>query len=144
MVVRWVHRSSFVIRPSSSGKPLRVSVPKCVGPGPGPGGVWLIDPGWYGTVVVEAEGTNEGLADLQERCRGAFPIRAIGADPSGGVGGGVSPERAARMDERRGVFRILREKRCVLTLWQGLSRCLAHADSDSDFVVALGRYGSGL
>ena len=106
MVVRWVHRSSFTIRPSSSGKPLRVSVPKCVGPGPGPGGVWLVDQGWYGTVVVEAEGTNEGLADLQERCRGAFPIRAVGAGVLS-----VSPERAAREEERRMVFRILREKR---------------------------------
>ena len=111
MVVRWVHRSTFTIRPSSSGKPLRVSVPKSIGPGPGPGGVWLIDPGWYGTVVVEAEGTNEGLADLQERCRGAFPIRAIGAAASLNM----SPERAAREEERKGVFRILREKRYVFS-----------------------------
>ena len=114
MVVRWVHCSSFVIRPSSSGKPLRVSVPKCVGPGPGPGGVWLIDPGWYGTVVVEAEGTNEGLADLQERCRGAFPIRAMGAAASLSV----SPERAAKEEERRNVFRILREKRYVCAVFR--------------------------
>jgi hypothetical protein len=37
----------------------------------------FIDPGWYGA-VVEAEGTNEGLADLQERCAstGIFPPRA--------------------------------------------------------------------
>ena len=125
MVVRWVHRSSFVIRPSSSGKPLRVSVPKCVGPGPGPGGVWLIDPGWYGTVVVEAEGTNEGLADLQERCRGAFPIRAMGAAASLSV----SPERAAKEEERRNVFRILREKRYVL------SRCLLWFSSRLDRVL---------
>ena len=140
MVVRWVHRSSFMIRPPSNGKPLRISVPKFVGPGPGQGGAWLVDPGWYGTVVVEAEGTNEGLADLQERCRGAFPIRAMGAAASVGV----SPERAAREEERRNVFRILREKRCVLTVWQVLSRFLAHADCVSDFVVDLGRYGSGL
>ena len=55
MVVRWVHRSSFTIRPLPSGKPLRISVPKSVGPGPGPGGAWFVDPGWYGTVVDEAE-----------------------------------------------------------------------------------------
>lgn len=109
MVVRWVHRSTFTIRPAAGGKPLRASVPQCVGPGPAPGGAWLVDPGWYGTVVVEAEGTNEGLADLQERCRGAFPIRATGA----AAGLGVSPERAAREEERRNVFRILREKRYV-------------------------------
>lgn len=110
MVVRWVHRSSFNIRPSSSGKPLRISVPKSVGPGPSPGGTWLVDPGWFGTVVVEAEGTNEGLADLQERCRGAFPVRAMGANPALNV----SPERAARMEERKSVFRILRERRYVV------------------------------
>lgn len=110
MVVRWVHRSSFNIRPSSSGKPLRISVPKGVGPGPSPGGTWLVDPGWFGTVVVEAEGTNEGLADLQERCRGAFPVRAMGANPALNV----SPERAARMEERKSVFRILRERRYVV------------------------------
>ncbi|TFK93420.1 hypothetical protein K466DRAFT_478671 [Polyporus arcularius HHB13444] len=113
MVVRWVHRSSFTIRPSSSGKALRVSVPQCVGPGPGPGGIWLIDPGWYGTVVVEAEGTNEGLADLQERCRGAFPVRAMGA----AAHLSVSPERAAREEERRMVFRILREKSRPGEIW---------------------------
>ena len=108
MVVRWVHRSSFTIRPSSNGKPIRISVPKNVGPGPAPGGAWLIDPGWYGTVVVEAEGTNEGLADLQARCRGAFPIRAAGAAP----GVSSSPDRAAKEAARRMVFRILRERRC--------------------------------
>ncbi|KAI0717449.1 hypothetical protein C8T65DRAFT_641606 [Cerioporus squamosus] len=103
MVVRWVHRSSFTIRPSSSGKALRVSVPKGV----------AHRPGWYGTVVVEAEGTNEGLADLQERCRGAFPIRAIGA----AAHVSVSPERAAREEERRMVFRILREKSRPGEIW---------------------------
>ena len=43
---------------------------------------------------------------MQDRCRGAFPIRAIGANPSVSV----SPEWEARMEERRSVFRILREK----------------------------------
>ncbi|KAG6877365.1 hypothetical protein C0995_007647, partial [Termitomyces sp. Mi166 len=28
----------------------------------------FVDPGWYGTIVVETEGTNEALADLQDRC----------------------------------------------------------------------------
>ncbi|TBU40092.1 hypothetical protein BD309DRAFT_368586 [Dichomitus squalens] len=113
VVVRWVHRSSFTVRPPPSGKPLRISVPKSIGPGPGPGGAWFIDPGWYGTVVVEAEGTNEGLADLQDRCRGAFPIRAIGANPSLSV----SPEREARMEERRSVFRIMRERSRPGEIW---------------------------
>ncbi|KAI0777603.1 hypothetical protein BD413DRAFT_601941 [Trametes elegans] len=111
MVVRWVHRSSFTIRPSSSGKPIRLSVPRDVGPGPGPGGAWFIDPGWFGTVIIEAEGTNEGLADLQARCQGAFPPRAVGAAAN------LSPERSAREQEQRNVFRILREKSRPGEIW---------------------------
>ena len=115
MVVRWVHRSSFTIRAPSGGKALRMAVPKSIGPGPGPGGAWFIDPGWYGTVVVEAEGTNEGLADLQARCRGAFPIRAMGAVPEVSK----SPERAAKEEAKRSVFRILRERRYVTSFsWE--------------------------
>jgi len=64
------------------------------------------DAGWYGTVVVEAEGTNEGLADLQERCGpGVFPPRAGGKI---GGGGGNSYSKEA---ESLKVFRILRERR---------------------------------
>ena len=74
-----------------------------VGPGPSHG-AWLVDPGWYGRVVVEAEGTNEGLADLQARCGRAFPPRAVGARASGEKVG----------EERNMVFRILRERRYVL------------------------------
>ncbi|KAI8986861.1 hypothetical protein BD414DRAFT_415743 [Trametes punicea] len=114
MVVRWVHRSSFTIRASASGKPLRIAVPRDVGPGPGPGGAWFVDPGWYGTVVVEAEGTNEGLADLQARCRGAFPPRAPGA---AATAAGMSLERAAREEAQRRVFRILREKSRPGEIW---------------------------
>lgn len=55
-------------------------------------------------MVVETEGTNEGLADLQERCKGAFPPRAVGADPYGNL------ERT-RKEDKRTVFRIIREKR---------------------------------
>ena len=66
---------------------------------PGTDGV-CVDLGWYGTVVVEAEGTNEGLADLQARCGpGVFPPRAGKAIGSGG-------------DSLR-VFRVLRERRLV-------------------------------
>ncbi|KAH9846391.1 hypothetical protein C2E23DRAFT_744178 [Lenzites betulinus] len=111
MVVRWVHRSSFTIRPTTAdGKRVRLAVPRDIGPGPGPGGAWHIDPGWRGTVVVEAEGTNEGLADLQARCGGAFPPRASG-------GAGMSPERAARKEAQRSVFRILREKSRPGEIW---------------------------
>ncbi|OBZ77675.1 hypothetical protein A0H81_02251 [Grifola frondosa] len=107
-VVRWVHRSSFIIRPPPGSKSIRIPVPSTAGPGPSPTGAWVVDPGWYGVVVVEAEGTNEGLADLQERCKGAFPPRAVGAS--------ASPERSARL-ERKTVFRILRERSRPGEIW---------------------------
>ena len=56
----------------------------------------------HGRVVVEAEVTNEGLADLQARCGRAFPPRAVGARASG-----------EKVGERNVVFRIPREMRCV-------------------------------
>ena len=65
---------------------------------------WRVDPGWYGTIVVEAEGTNEGLADLQARCHSAFPTR----NDNRGQG-------SSRDEERKRVFRIWRERRRVLS-----------------------------
>jgi hypothetical protein len=63
-----------------------------------------VDPGWYGTIVVEAEGTNESLADLQDRCGPrAFPPRVRGAH---------APTSQAQAENRK-VFRILRERRYV-------------------------------
>ena len=63
----------------------------------------FVDPGWYGTIVVETEGTNEALADLQDRCGpGVFPPRAAGV--AGQLG--INPAPDARK-----VFRVLREKR---------------------------------
>lgn len=65
----------------------------------------FVDPGWYGTIVVETEGTNESLADLQDRCGpGAFPPRVRGTH---------TPVTQAQAENRK-VFRILREKRWVL------------------------------
>lgn len=86
-VVRWVHRSSFVIKPPS----IKMRIPNTD---------LFIDSGWFGTVVVEAEGTNEGLADLQDRCRDAFPPRAGGERKT--------PSR---------VFRILRERSRPGEIW---------------------------
>ncbi|EMD36597.1 hypothetical protein CERSUDRAFT_84779 [Gelatoporia subvermispora B] len=108
-VVRWVNRSSFTIRPPPGSTSIKISVPNSAGPGPSPNGSWLVDPGWYGTVVVEAEGTNEGLADLQVRCRGAFPPRAVGAS--------ANPSRDVGREERKTVFRILREKSRPGEIW---------------------------
>lgn len=64
----------------------------------------FVDPGWYGTVVVETEGTNESLADLQDRCGpGAFPPRVAKV-------AGSSKDKDSKM-----VFRILRERRFVVS-----------------------------
>ena len=78
---------------------IRLPMPSSAGPGPSPTGAWVIDPSWYGTVVVETEGTNEGLADLQARCRGPMPRR-----------GQLNAEER-QYEEQRLVFRILRERR---------------------------------
>jgi hypothetical protein len=100
MVVRWVHRSSFAIR-TRAGQGGRIPIPHTD---------LHVDPGWYGTVVVEAEGTNEGLADLQERCgRGAFHALAGHVVPGHG--------RHPRLDDIRRVYRILRERSRPGELW---------------------------
>ncbi|KAG5635113.1 hypothetical protein H0H81_012404 [Sphagnurus paluster] len=107
-VVRWVHRSSFVIRPPAksaaqspssykgSHSPARIPIPDTN---------MFVDPGWYGTIVVETEGTNESLADLQDRCGpGAFPPRAAA----------IAGRKPTALDkDGKLVFRILREKRQV-------------------------------
>ncbi|GLB40878.1 hypothetical protein LshimejAT787_0900930 [Lyophyllum shimeji] len=109
-VVRWVHRSSFVIRPPGKG----VRSPSHYGQTapsriPLPDSNMFVDPGWYGTIVVETEGTNESLADLQDRCGpGAFPPR-----PSGVNG----PNTSAISREGKLVFRILREKSRPGEIW---------------------------
>jgi len=118
-VVRWVHRSSFSIRPPSRQPSVRTpslssmrghvnaSLPKVpkIGKIPIPGTDDLyVHPGWYGTIVVETEGTNESLADLQDRCGpGIFPPRVRGAHAT----------VAQAQVENRKVFRIMRERRCV-------------------------------
>ncbi|TFK23848.1 hypothetical protein FA15DRAFT_681011 [Coprinopsis marcescibilis] len=112
-VVRWVHRSSFVIRPparvmqrgqSINGRSQphtpRIPIPETEN--------LFIDPGWYGTIVVETEGTNETLADLQARCGPrAFPPRP---KP-------LNPVVAKAAEENRKVFRILREKSRPGEIW---------------------------
>jgi len=95
-VIRWVHRSTFQIQPPPGGKRIPFQFVS---------NTWTIDPGWYGTVVVEAEGTNEGLADLQSRCHSAFPART---DSKG---------QGSRDEERKRVFRILRERSKPGEIW---------------------------
>ncbi|KAJ2912819.1 hypothetical protein MD484_g7591, partial [Candolleomyces efflorescens] len=112
-VVRWVHRSSFVIRPparvmqrgpsiNGRGQPHtpRIAIPDTDN--------LFIDSGWYGTIVVETEGTNEALADLQERCGPrAFPPRPRPLNPA---------QQKAQQEVKK-VFRILREKSRPGEIW---------------------------
>ncbi|KAJ7176688.1 hypothetical protein C8R46DRAFT_889987 [Mycena filopes] len=112
-VVRWVHRSSFVVRappkhPRASmtagrngrpPSPARIPIPESAG--------LFVDPGWYGTIVVETEGTNEALADLQDRCPGAFPPRA----------GGPPTVALKEAKDAKKVFKILREKSRPGEIW---------------------------
>jgi hypothetical protein len=104
-VVRWIHRSSFVIRPpaingvgyGTRSRPGPPKIPITDSPG------MYVDSGWYGTLVVETEGTNESLADLQNRCGpGVFPPRANGMSDS---------VRRDQDKDSKLVFRILRERR---------------------------------
>ncbi|KZP26765.1 hypothetical protein FIBSPDRAFT_731704 [Athelia psychrophila] len=106
-VVRWVHRSSFVIRPPPAPvaarygpNRTRIAPPRI----PIPGTDLFVDPGWYGTVVIEAEGTNEGLADMQARCGAVFPQRTR------------KPANGKARDSRK-VFRLMREKSRPGEIW---------------------------
>lgn len=115
MVVRWIHRSKFRIRPNSyTNAPIAI-----------PDTSLAVDPGWYGNVIIEIEGTNEGLADLQQRCKSGFPPRAVGAENGTG-------------DNRKGgpskVFKLLRERRYVI-------RVLSNLQLTDLLIADLERYG---
>lgn len=57
-------------------------------------------------VVLEAEGTNEGLLDLQERCGpGVFPPRVEGV---------IKKARGGKDKDCQRVWRVMREKRWVV------------------------------
>lgn len=139
--MRWVHRSSFVIRPPPKGysrSPSQVQhgpnrTPPHGAPSriPIPDTNLFVDPGWYGTIVVETEGTNESLADLQDRCGpGAFPPRATR----------VNGHKPSAMDrENKLVFRILREKRYV-----SLTLVTSSLKPDICSIVDQAKSGSGL
>ena len=97
--MRWVHRSSFQLKPPKGQQTQNYPSKSPVNRIPiGNAENLFVDPGWYGTIVVEAEGTNEALSDLQDRCGpGVFP-RPYG-----------NPTQIQL--ENRKVFRILRERR---------------------------------
>ncbi|QRW20854.1 F-box-like protein [Rhizoctonia solani] len=88
-VVRWVHRSRFQTR---SGLPIPSASPPAT-----------VDRMWDGYIVVEVEGTNEGLADLQARVGNSvrlFPAKTAGMEF--GPPTGKSPFRLLRSSSRPG------------------------------------------
>ncbi|KAG8940649.1 hypothetical protein FRC03_005222, partial [Tulasnella sp. 419] len=112
-VIRWVHRTKIKIRPGMPVDPIAHS----------PDGTrqrTLIHPGWVGTLVIETEGTNEALADLQARLGDAVNASLIRR----GSGGG---SRATKNGKGigRSPFRLLREKSRPGEIWL---RCVGEKD----------------
>jgi hypothetical protein len=66
-----------------------------------------VDAAWAGIVIVETEGTNEGLAELQARCGSTFPKFRRGLE-----GTGVTPAAAQSR-----LFRLLRERSRPGEIW---------------------------
>ncbi|KAJ3865056.1 hypothetical protein EV359DRAFT_39688 [Lentinula novae-zelandiae] len=116
-VVRWVHRSSFnirppTVRPQSRGRTSVDSHSPVQSRIPIPNTTLFVDPGWYGKVVVETEGTNEALADLQDRCGpGVFPPRAGGRVPN------MNIPNDKEKEEAKMVWRIMRERSRPGEIW---------------------------
>lgn len=98
-VLRWSHRSFFRV-PSvyRSLTHLNIPIPNTTG--------LFIHAEWAGTIVVEAEGTNEGLAELQARCGTAFPQFRKPATP-------VIPGKP----EYSRVFRLVRDRSKPGEIW---------------------------
>jgi hypothetical protein len=92
-LMRWVHRARIALRPRAAAGRIPLL------------GGGEVDEGWYGTVVLEAEGTNEGLEELLER----VGYRAADGQPIPGW-------KPPGIGDRRRMWRILREKRCVV-IW---------------------------
>lgn len=87
-MLRWVHRSRFQILPST--------------PIPDSDGL-IVDPKWVGTVVVETEGTNEGLGNLLGRC--GEQIAAKAETMTGGLSNTMGKGEIGR------AFRLIRSQR---------------------------------
>ncbi|KAK7049882.1 hypothetical protein VNI00_005312 [Paramarasmius palmivorus] len=64
-VVKWVHRSTFTIRPPSRSN--GIPIPNVNG-----GQCYTVHPAWYGAIIIETDGSNESLEDLKERCGTKF------------------------------------------------------------------------
>jgi hypothetical protein len=98
-VLRWTHRSYFKV-PAVYRSLTHLNMPI-----PNTSGIF-VHADWIGTVVVEAEGTNEGLAELQARCGTAFTQFR---KPS-------IPINSMRPETGR-VFRLLRERSKPGEIW---------------------------
>ncbi|KAF8514937.1 hypothetical protein BU17DRAFT_52070 [Hysterangium stoloniferum] len=97
-VLRWTHRSRFQVLPGTP-------IPDSEG--------LLVHPKWVGTVVVEGEGTNEGLGDLLGRCGEEIAGKAVAS--TGGLSAKLGKGDAGR------VFRILRVRSRPGEIWM---RCV--------------------
>ncbi|KIJ38342.1 hypothetical protein M422DRAFT_176768, partial [Sphaerobolus stellatus SS14] len=100
-ILRWTHRTRFIVHPNF---PLPNTDPQLI-----------VDPKWVGTVVIEAEGTNEGLADLLGRCNDETCLSQKVLAATGGLSAKMAKGDAGR------VFRILRARSRPGEIWM---RCV--------------------
>ncbi|KAG9031285.1 hypothetical protein FRB95_002925 [Tulasnella sp. JGI-2019a] len=118
-VVRWIHRARFSIRPNTPVYPFQSSRT----PPDRTVSTQMVDPGWYGTIVIEAEGTNEGLADLQARVGNAVKLFAMKALISQRVSseslrvGHGQPPRHPVGEGGKSAFRLLRAQSRPGEIW---------------------------
>ena len=104
------------------GTPVNTKAPAVAGPD-GSTFIRMIDSGWHGTIVIEAEGTNEGLADLQARVGNGvmlFPVKNIaggGRRPSGDTSLGNWDPRLAGVPGEKSVFRLMRAQSRPGEIW---------------------------
>jgi hypothetical protein len=122
-VVRYIHRARFRIRPGVLVNPY---APPVAGPDGQPV-VKLVDPGWHGLVVIDTEGTNEGLADLQARVGNSVFLVPTRTDrPSMEQMRPPMPSaRAYTPGIGKTVFRLMREQSRPGEIWL---RCLQDKD----------------
>ncbi|KAG8900567.1 hypothetical protein FRB99_005979, partial [Tulasnella sp. 403] len=118
-VVRWVHRARFRIKPNT---PVNPSAPP-VTTADGTKYIRMIDLQWCGTIVIEAEGTNEGLADLQGRVGNSvmlFPAKNLTGNRLSGDSshsGSAVVEVLKNPGGGKSVFRLLRGQSRPGEIW---------------------------
>lgn len=112
-MVRWIHRSSFQLRGETPLLPQRPNTATNNN-----GRTPVIDVAWEGTVFIEAEGTNEGLAELQDRCG---PEVRIAPNQSQRA---IAPPQQRKGSRPRGktVFRMIRAQSRPGELWLRCAR----------------------